>query len=60
MSDADKAVAIAEIEMSYRVELFNMCALHRLGTPTASFHNALPVLCAGTLHTARLDDHNLM
>jgi hypothetical protein len=26
MSDADKAVAIAEIEMAYRVELFNKCA----------------------------------
>ena len=28
-SDADKAVAVAEIEMSYRVELFNKCVSHQ-------------------------------
>ena len=27
MSDADKAVQIAQIEMEYRVELYNRCAL---------------------------------
>ena len=30
-SDADKAVTIAEIEMQYRVELFNKCVAGPIG-----------------------------